>query len=294
MSPLQGVLKFVATVESGSFSAAARKLGVSVAHVSRHVSGLERRMGLQLLRRTSRQSALTEAGTQYHARCRDLLDGLEEAREALQDAQESLKGSLRISVGGHFAEDHLNAVLLRFASVHPGLRLDIEVSSRNVDLVEDGFDLAVRAGPLQPSSLKTRRLMSFPIVTLGAPPLLTSLGPPADPGDLDPTLCLSLGGRPWTFQNGQDRRGFTPQGRVISNSGSTLIKAAVAGLGLVQLPGYYGRAEIEAGQLQPLLQSWAGHDPFEFHIVYPAHRQQSRRMRRLVDFLIAENSQIIA
>ena len=195
---------------------------------------------------------------------------------------------MRISVGGHFGEDHLNPVLLRFVAAHPGIRLDIEVSSRNVDLIEDGFDLAVRAGPLPSSSLKTRRLMLFPVLTLAAPARLAGLGMPGHPDDLDPMHCLSLGGRPWTFRKGQENRSFAPQGRVVSNSGSTLIKAAVAGLGIVQLPGYYGPPEIETGQLEPVLQGWASHDPFEFHIVYPGHRQRSRRVRNLIDFLVAE------
>ena len=268
--PLQGVVEFVASVDAGSFSAAARKLGVSVAHVSRQVAELERRTGLQLLRRTSRRSAPTEAGSRYHARCRDLLDGLEEAREALQDEQDLLKGNLRISVGGHFAEDHLNPVLLRFVAAHPGIRLEVEVSSRNVDLVDEGFDLAVRAGPLQLSSLKTRRLTAFPVLTLAAPALLKALGTPKHSDELDPAHCLCLGGRPWTFHLGKENRRFTPQGRVVSNSGSTLIKAAVVGLGMVQLPGYYGPLEIEAGQLEPVLQDWASPEPFEFHIVYPS------------------------
>ena len=171
---------------------------------------------------------------------------------------------MRVSVGGHLAEDHLSPVLLRFVAAHPGIRLDIEVSSRNVDLVDEGFDLAVRAGPLQSSSLKTRRLMSFPVLTLAAPALLNALGTPEHPDELNPVQCLGLGGRPWTFHLGQETRSFAPQGRIVSNSGSTLIKAALAGLGMVQLPGYYGPLEIEAGQLEPVLQDWASHEPLDF------------------------------
>ena len=195
---------------------------------------------------------------------------------------------MRISVGGHFAADHLNPVLLRFVGAHPGIRLNVEVSSRNVDLVDEGFDLAVRAGPLQSSSLKTRRLTSFPVLTLASPALLKTLNTPKHPDEFDPVQCLSLGGRPWTFHLGQENWSLAPQGRVVSNSGSTLIRAAVARLVMVQLPGYYGPPEIEAGQLEPVLPDWTGHEPFEFYVVYPDHRQRSRRVRRLIDFVVAE------
>ena len=287
MAALDGLIEFVSAVESGSFSAAARLLGVSVAHVSRSVANLERRLGLQLIQRTSRRSAVTEAGRLYHASCRALLDGLDEAREALRQDQDQLRGTIRISVGGHFGEDHVSPLLLRFGTLHPAITLDIEVSSRNVDLVEDGIDLAVRAGPLIPSSLIARRLTAYPLVTLISPALLERLGEQSHPDALDKALCLGLGRRRWAFQHGSDRYEFTPQGRVLANNGATLIQAAVASLGMVQVPGYYGRAEIASGTLKVMLPDWAPAEPFEFHIVYAPQQRLPRRVRQLIDFLVA-------
>lgn len=286
-APLQGLVEFVAAAEAGSFSAAARTLGVSVAHVSRRVAELERGLGLQLIQRTSRKSALTDAGRSYRDSCRALLEGLDEAREALRRDQAEVRGSIRVSVGGHFAEERLAPLLVRFADTHPSLSLDIEVSSRNADLVEEGFDMAVRAGPLATSNLVNRRLVAFPLLTMAAPDLLERFGPVTDPTTLDPTLCLSLGHRRWVFRREGEEYAFAPLGRVHSNSGKTLIQAAVDGLGLVQLPGYYGRDEIRSGALLPVLETWASKEPFEFFIVYP-QRRLPQRVRTLIDFLVNE------
>lgn len=285
---LDGLIEFVAAAETGSFSAAARSLGVSVAHVSRRVAELERGLGLQLIQRTSRQSVLTEAGRSYQASCRAVLEDLEEAREALRRDQDELRGTIRISVGGHFAEDHIAPVLLRFGLMHRNLSLDVEVSSRNADMIEEGVDLAVRAGPLAPSSMIARRLAAFPLVTLAAPVLLDRLGDVPGPEMLDPSLCLCLGRRAWAFRRGSEKHGFMPQGRIRSNSGSVLIRAAVDGMGVVQLPGYYGHPEIERGALRTMLGAWTSSEPFEFHIVYPPQRRLPHRVRRLIDFLVTE------
>jgi len=285
---LTGLVEFLSAAESGSFSAAARTLGVSIAHVSRRVAELEQDLGVQLIQRTSRRRVLTEAGQSYQASCRALLDELEDARDGLRRNRDELRGRIRLSMGGHFAEAYLSPILLRFALSHPGLALDVELSGRNVDLIEEGVDLAVRAGPLAPSSLVTRRLAAFPLVTMAAPVLMGQLGDIVTPQALDPTLCLSLGHRAWTFRQGAITQGFIPQGRVHSNSGSTLVRAAVAGLGVVQLPGYYGRSEIEQGLLQPILDGWSPPEPFEFHIVYPPQRRLPHRVRRLIDFLVGE------
>lgn len=147
---LRGLVEFVAAAQAGSFSAASRALGVSVAHVSRTVRDLEQDLGIQLIHRTTRQSTLTEAGRDYYEHCRALLEGLEEARERLQNRQGVVTGVIRLSMSGHFAETRIGPLLTRFAAEHPGVRLEVEMNSRNVALVEEGFDLVIRAGPLEP------------------------------------------------------------------------------------------------------------------------------------------------
>ncbi len=166
------------------------------------------------------------------------------------------------------------------------MSLDIEVSSRNADLVEEGFDLAVRAGPLATSNLVTRRLVAFPLLTMAAPTLLGRLGTIAEPTALDPALCLSLGHRRWVFRRGMEEHDFAPLGRVHSNSGKTLVQARLRGSAWCSC-GYYGRDEVRSGALVPVLETWASKEPFEFFIVYP-QRRVPQRVRALIDFLVDE------
>ncbi len=284
---LEGIVEFVAAADAGSFSAAARVLGVSVAHVSRKVAELEAGLGLQLIQRTSRQSVLTDAGREYHARCRSALDELEEAREGLRRDRDDLLGPIKVGVGGHFAEGYVMPLLLDFAARHPGISVHIDLSSRNADIVEEGFDLAVRAGPLAASSLVARRLVGFPLVTLASPALLERTGPIAHPDRLDPAACLGLGERGWSFRKGRDERSIVPAGRIRSNDGATLVTAATASMGIAQVPGYYGRRELREGRLVAILTDWTPPEPFEFHLVFPPQRRMARRVRELADHLTA-------
>ena len=228
---LRGVAEFVAAAQSGSFSAAARRLDVSVAHMSRTVRDLEAHLGTQLFHRTSRNSSLTDAGRDFFHHCQALLDGLAEARERLRSGQSTIAGTIRISMGGVFAETRIAQILSRFAAQYPSVRIDAEMNSRNVALAEEGFDLAIRAGPLQTSALMARRLTDFSVVTLASPALVERTGLPLHPDDLDPALCLSLGDRPWSFRQGADVRTVQPQGRYRSNSGALVIEAAAEGIG---------------------------------------------------------------
>lgn len=284
---LRGIVEFVAAAQAGSFSAAARMLDVSVAHVSRTVRDLEQDMGVQLIARNTRKSVLTEAGRSLFEQCRTMLDELHETRERLQTGQLAVRGTIRISMNGYFAESRLAPALADFGKLHPDVVLEVEMNSRNVALVDEGFDLAIRAGPLEPSALIARRLVGFPIVTLAAPSLLARLGTPDHPDHLDPALCLPLGLRQWAFQRGEEACTIRATGPFRSNSGALLVSAGVAGRGYIRLPAYYGVAEIRAGSLVPVLSDW--HDPqgdFQFYLVYPAQRHLPIRVRLLLDHLV--------
>lgn len=280
--------EFVAAANGGSFTAAARRLDVSVAHISRTMRALEAQLGVQLFHRTSRHSSLTEAGRDYFDQCQAVLEALSEARERLRNGHASVAGTIRISMGGVFAETRVASVLSRFAAEHPAVRIDAEMNSRNVGLTEEGFDLAIRAGPLQPSNVIARRLTDFPIVTVAAPDLLERIGIPRHPRDLDPASCLSLGDRPWSFRKGSATQVVHPQGRYRSNSGALVIDAAVAGLGVAQVPAYYGAAELARGSVVQVLDDWIDEQQkFEFYIVYPPQHHLPTRIRTLIDFLVA-------
>jgi DNA-binding transcriptional LysR family regulator len=283
---LRGLIEFVATVQAGSFSAASRTLGVSVAHVSRAVRDLENHVGVQLIHRTTRESTLTEIGREYFEQCKSFLEGLDETRERIQSGQSTVRGPIRISMGGFFAETRLGPLLARFALDHPLVDLDIDLNNHNVSLPTGGVDLAIRAGPLEASGLIARRLIGFPFTTLASPRLLEKIGIVDHPDALDPVLCLSLGNRQWAFRNGKEAVVVQPRGRFRANAGNLLIAAAVAGTGIVQVPAYYGQNELAEGLLTPILEPWTQNaEQFEFLIVYPPQRHLPMRVRALIDFL---------
>ncbi|MDT7532009.1 LysR substrate-binding domain-containing protein [Sphingobium sp. SA2] len=286
---LRGIVEFVSAAQGGSFSAAARSMGVSVAHVSRAVRDLEQQIGVQLIQRNTRKSSLTDAGRSFFDKCRNILEELTEARERLQTGQHAVRGPIRISMNGYFAESRIAPALAAFAVQHPDILMEVEMNSRNVALIDEGFDLAVRAGPLETSALIARKLAGFPIITLAAPALLARVGYPDHPGLLDPAICLPLGERLWTFRRGGEEYAITAAGTFRSNSGALLVTAGIAGNGVIRLPSYYGAAEIEGGSLVPILTDWS--DPkgdFEFHLVYPAQRHLPHRIRILIDYLVQE------
>lgn len=287
---LRGIIEFVAAANAGSFSAASRTLGVSVAHVSRAVRDLEQKIGVQLIQRNTRQSTLTTEGRTFFEQCRLILDELSEAREQLQSGQKAVRGPIRISMNGYFAESRIAPALAEFGLQHPEVVLEVEMNSRNVSLIEEGFDLAIRAGPLEPSELMSRRLTGFPFVTLASPKLLARIGHIDHPQQLNPALCLPLGNRSWTFERNEERFELGAIGSFKSNNGALLVAAGVAGLGIIRAPSYYGTDEILSGALVPILSDWV--DPegdFQFYLIYPAQRHLPHRVRLLVDYLVHQN-----
>jgi DNA-binding transcriptional LysR family regulator len=188
-----------------------------------------------------------------------------------------------MSMGGHYAETVLAPLLGEFAALHPGISLELEMTSRIVRLVEEDFDLVVRVGPLASSSLVSRRLVGFPLLTLAAPTLYAA--PPSHPRDLDPRRCLGLHERPWVFACAGERLTLHPEGRVKSNSGTLLLEAAVAGVGAIQVPSYYGAEEVAAGRLVQLLPEWSAGE-MEFFLVYPEQQHLPARLRALIDFML--------
>lgn len=282
---LDGIPELVATIEGGSFSAAAKLLDSSVANLSRKVGALERSLGQQLLQRTARGCLPTEAGQAFYKQCRTLLDGIEEAQDEVRLGRSQLKGHIRISLAGHFAETTLPSLLAEFALEHPDIQLFINVTARNVDLVSEGVDISVRLGPLADSNLIAKRLINFPLRTLIAPTLLPAVAECKHPGELPPELCLSLLGRRWSYRKGQLIHHLQPAGRIGSDNGLALVAAARSGLGIVQVPSYYGHAEVLRGDLVPLFDDWQSEDEFEFYLVFPPTRYIPERVRALATFL---------
>lgn len=286
MNHLDGLPEFVAVVEAGTFSSAARQLSVSVSHVSRQIAALEQRLGTALFLRTTRQMQLTPPAKRLFDASRPLLEDLLHAQDNVLASREAVEGPIRVSLAGKFAEDTLVPCLARFAARHPNVELEVDVSVRNVDLIAEGFHLAIRLGPLESSqSLTATRLASFPTVVLASSALLATLPPLTSPAKLPPHRCLPLVGRPWHFVKGRRAVTVQPTGKFASNTGAAMVQAALEGLGLVNVPAYYAAEVLSSGRLKQVLREWRCAEETTFNIVCPAGRHTPLRVRRLIDFL---------
>ncbi len=286
MNALRGMLEFIAVVERGSFTGAARQLKVSVSHISRQISELEKRLATQLFIRTTRQMQLTDSGKRLFDASEPLMQKLLHAQETLLAKQGQLEGNVRISLAGKLAEEKVVPLLTRFCLENPQIEMELDFSARNVDLIAEGFHLAVRMGPLESTqSLIATRLLSVPRIVVANPDLLSHLPPINIPVDLPVQWCLPLANRSWEFVRDSQRITIKPQGRLSTNSGIAAVQAALDGLGIVNVLAYYATHEIKAGRLVQLLQDWYGTEKTSFHLVYPAGRHMLPRVRYLIDYL---------
>ena len=229
---------FARVVESGSFAGAAARLGISASMVTQHVKQLEERLGARLLHRTTRKIGLTEVGRAYHERCTRLLADLEETERAVMDLQAAPRGALRVNANPTFGSSHLAPAISDFLARFPEISIELMLSDRLVDMVEEGFDIAVRAELLPDSSLLARRLVPYRLVICGAPSYLADRGMPRKPDDLANYNCLTLTiGHPlhtWPFTAADGATPHvSPAGNLRSNSPAVLLCAALAGRGLV-------------------------------------------------------------
>ncbi len=289
MSQFSQLQAFIAVVEQAGFSAAAERLGIAKSAVSRRVNELENRLGARLLNRTTRRVSLTDAGRELHRRATRILADLEEAEQTVARAQGELSGILRVAAPLSFGIRHLTPALEEFLPRHPGIELDLDLNDRQVDLVHEGFDMAVRIGQLEDSSLIARRLSPIRRVTCASPEYLRRHGAPLTPDGLARHPLLHYSNVPrqlgWIFH---DSAGHAIRPRVTvrlqANNGEVLAEAAAAGLGIVISPSFIAGEFIERGALQRILPDYRLQDEGLFAL-YPSNRHLSRRVRALVDFL---------
>lgn len=288
MSKLDGLDIFVKVAELGNFSAAAEQLQVSKAHVSRQVSRLETRLGVQLFERSTRKVALTELGEAFYLRTRDNLQALEEAQRSVMDLQEMPQGNLRIAAAGLFAERHVAPAAASFMQRYPELNIELNFSDRMVDLIGEGFDLAIRSGMLKDSSLVARRITSRRIMLCASPAYLQQYGQPQCLEDLKQHNCLQGASASWHFKTAQGRNTeYKVQGNWNSNNGYAVLQAGLQGLGLLQLPEFYVQEAIDQQQLVCLLESFEPKDN-GIWAVYPSNRHLSAKVRLFVEHLIEQ------
>ncbi|MFV0477133.1 MAG: LysR substrate-binding domain-containing protein [Parahaliea sp.] len=280
----EGIETFVSVVHHNSFSRAAEALAVSKSHVSKQIALLESRLGAQLLVRTTRTLSVTEVGQAFYLRCQDILTTLEEAEEAVQDLQETPRGRLRMTVAGAFGEDFIAPAAASFMRDNPGISIEIDFNNRLMDLIAEGYDLAIRAGTLQDSSLIARRVCSRRLVTCGSPHYLSTYGVPEVVQSLINHNCLAGTLNTWRFKDGGKNFDFSVRGNWRSNNGRALVHAAKLSLGLVQLPDFYVQSSLDCGELVPILEAYNPTDTAVW-AVYPHNRHLSAKVRRFVNYL---------
>lgn len=279
---------FVTVVSEGSFSAAAKQLGLSKSHVSRQVNRLENRLGVQLLQRTTRKLALTETGQAYYQRCRNIVSQLEEVEQAVIDQQERPRGTLRLTVAGGFGEHYVAPAAAQFMQHYPELMIQMDFTNRTVDLVAEGYDLAIRAGVLRDSSLIARRIAARQLLVCGSRDYFDRYGKPMALRDLKNHNCL-VGSLPtWRFRDSAGQHvDIKIDGNWHSNNGYALLAAARRGVGLVQLPEFYVYTDLVAGRLQPALEDYQPTDTAVWAL-YPSNRHLSPKVRLFVDYLVQQ------
>ncbi len=278
---------FVATVEAGSFTGAADKLLLSKQFVSRRVMALEASLGVRLLVRNTRKLAVTELGHELHARATRILADIAETEEAMSARRGDLRGTLKISAPMSFGIAHLSPLIAEFLVRHPAVRLHVELSDRHVDLIGEGFDLALRIGALPDSTLIARRLGELRMVACCSPAYRRKHGAPATPADLHGRACLLYGqeGRTgWEFMIDGARRTFEVQGALLANNGDVVRDAAVAGLGIALLPHFIVAHALDTDRHVAVLEPFA-QAPLPINAVYPQHRQDMAACRTFLGFI---------
>jgi DNA-binding transcriptional LysR family regulator len=283
---LREVLVFTQVVRSGSFTAAAGELGMQKSSVSRKVADLEARLGVRLLQRTTRRLHLTDEGRVFYEHCTRAVAELEEAERALGGMRAKPTGLLRVTAPLSFG--FLGPMLGPFLELHPAVQLEMVCTDRVVDIVEEGFDVAIRAGHLPDTSLIARRVGSLPRYLMASPAYLAQHAEPRRPEDLAAHACLCFGaGQPvWKLVTKGASIDVKVPARLVVNDYDLLRDATIAGAGIALLPEPTAIAAIRTGELQHVLQAWAAAET-PIHALYPSSRHLAPKVKAFVDFLVA-------
>lgn len=287
MNQLEDMRIFVQTVDSGSFTVAADKLGLSKQFVSKRIMALEARLGVQLLARTTRTLRTTDVGLMYYEQATKVVQDVDGLEQAIARQNAEPRGRLRISAPMTFGTMHLSAAMPRFLNAHPAVQVELELNDRTVDLLAEGFDVGVRIGVLPDSTLIGSQVALMEMVTCCSPDYLRRRGQPAKPDELVQHDCLPYGHKrhvEWTFSVQGKARTVPVTGRLCANNGEIIRDAACAGLGFAHLPTFIVGQALEQGALVSVLDAFrppaAG-----VYTVYPNHRQPSLAVRAFADFM---------
>ena len=292
-----GVSEFVYVAEYESFTRAAKELGISTAQVSRQVSAIEKRLKIKLLHRTTRKVSLTEEGRVFYQHCRGVLDGLDAAEQAVNNLQSKPQGKIKLTAPVTYGEQQLLPLVNDFMVQYSDIKVTAFLSNQTIDLIDGGYDLAIRIGKLSDSTMMAKKLSHRTNFVCAAPAYLDKYGTPHSLNDLSQHNCL-LGTRdywhfidtdqidadPQTNNSVGKERNLRVSGNIQYNSGHSLVDATLKGLGIVQLPDYYVQKYLASGELISLLDNYR--EPEEsIWAIYPYNRHLSPRIRLLVDYL---------
>ena len=290
MDRLSEMEAFATVVDQGGFTDAARRLGISKSAVSKHVSSLETRLGARLLNRTTRRVSPTEIGLAYYDRARRVLTDASEADALVVSMQAAPSGTLRVSVATDFGVNHLSPILGRFLNAYPDITVNLVLDNRYVELISEGFDLAIRVGELEDSSLRARKIADTHRQVIASPGYLATHGRPRRIDDLNGHRLLhyssQASGSVWrvTAPSGE-RRQVRSAGWLTVNDGQSLLNAAVAGLGIAFLPDFLSAPALRDGRLVPAIAGLAP-ECEGIHAVYPPGRYTQPKVRAFIDFLV--------
>lgn len=289
MDRLSGMEAFVAVVEAGGFSAAAKKLGVSRAVVGKRVAALEKEMGAKLLNRTTRHVSTTGAGVEFYERARTIVSEFTVASQELTRNQIEPEGIVKLNTPMSFGQMHLTPVLLDFMRQYPKIVVHLTLSDRFVDVVAEGYDLVLRIGEIEDSSLIMRRIATLRRILCASPEYLSAAGRPESPNDLTSHRILHYGwertGTHWHLAGPNETVSVEVMPSFCANNGEVLAAAAVGGQGIVLLPGFIAHPELQSGGLVRVLPEYEA-SSVELVALWPSNRLLATRVRRLIDFLV--------
>lgn len=287
---LNDIIVFTKVVETKSFTGAADALGLPKSTVSRKLAQLEERLGVRLVQRTTRKLALTEIGEAYYERCARIVADIQSAEQVVTDMQATPRGRLRLTASVDFSTRWLGGIVADFLAAHPDINIELEATDRIVDLIEEGFDLAVRFGPLPESTLIARRLTALSLVLCASPEYLAKRGTPKTIDELDEhdhvLFTPSSRNQSWTLVGpGDATYEFGRPARFASNNFGSVIEVARAAGGISLISEFMISTEIKSGTLVPVLPEWRTR-PSEAHAVYAARQNMPPRLTLFLDHLV--------
>ena len=279
-----GISEFVYVAENESFTLASKRMAISTAQVSRQISALEKRLNIKLFYRTTRKVSLTEEGRVFYQHCRSVLDGLDAAERAITNLQSKPQGKIKLTAPVTYGEKQVLPLVNNFMKQYNDVEVSAYLSNRQIDIVDEGYDLAIRLGKLSDSTMMAKKLGKRTNYVCASPSYLEKQGIPHSISELNKHSCLLGTNDHWHFRETGREKSIRVTGRLRYNNGYSLTDAALKGLGIVQLPDYYVQQHIQRGELVTLLDSYRAPDE-GIWAVYPQNRHLSPKIRLLVDYL---------